>query len=41
MDCQRVFAYGTKLDFVLIGVCCLTSIGSGVAMPLMNVVFGV
>ncbi|KAH4931961.1 hypothetical protein HBI79_104570 [Parastagonospora nodorum] len=36
----RVFAYGTRFDFMLIGVCCLTSIGSGVAMPLMNVVFG-
>jgi ATP-binding cassette subfamily B (MDR/TAP) protein 1 len=38
--CQRVFAYGTKFDYLLIVMCCLTSIGSGIAMPLMNVVFG-
>ncbi|KAJ4364631.1 ABC-type transporter tr06 [Neocucurbitaria cava] len=36
----RVFTYGTKFDFVLIALCCLTSIGSGIAMPLMNIVFG-
>ncbi|KAL6704937.1 ABC-type transporter tr06 [Coniothyrium glycines] len=36
----RVFTYGTKLDFFLVATCCLTSIGSGVTMPLMNVVFG-
>lgn len=27
---QRVFKYGTALDYLLLGVCCLTSIGSGV-----------
>ncbi|KAI2478315.1 MdlB ABC-type multidrug transport system ATPase and permease component [Pyrenophora tritici-repentis] len=36
----RVFSYGTAFDFVLISLCCVTSIGSGVAFPLMNVVFG-
>ncbi|KAH8723608.1 P-loop containing nucleoside triphosphate hydrolase protein [Phaeosphaeriaceae sp. PMI808] len=36
----RVFSYGTKLDYFLMVISCLTSIGSGVAMPLMNVVFG-
>ncbi|KAF1934701.1 P-loop containing nucleoside triphosphate hydrolase protein [Clathrospora elynae] len=40
MNYFRVFSYGTQLDFFLIALCCLTSIGSGVAMPLMNVVFG-
>ncbi|KAF9693236.1 hypothetical protein EKO04_008646 [Ascochyta lentis] len=36
----RVFGYGTALDYFLIALSCLTSVGSGVAMPLMNVVFG-
>ncbi|KAF1850722.1 P-loop containing nucleoside triphosphate hydrolase protein [Cucurbitaria berberidis CBS 394.84] len=36
----RVLSYGTKFDFFLMGLCCLTSIGSGIAMPLMNIVFG-
>ncbi|KNG45256.1 leptomycin b resistance protein pmd1 [Stemphylium lycopersici] len=36
----RVFAYGTKLDYLLIFLCCITSVGSGVAFPLMNLVFG-
>ncbi|KAI0587507.1 MdlB ABC-type multidrug transport system ATPase and permease component [Pyrenophora tritici-repentis] len=36
----RVFSYGTAFDFVLIALCSITSIGSGVAFPLMNVVFG-
>lgn len=36
----RVFTYATKYDFILIVICCFCSIGAGVAMPLMNVVFG-
>ncbi|RAR14080.1 leptomycin b resistance protein pmd1 [Stemphylium lycopersici] len=36
----RVFTYGTKLDFLLMSLCAITSIGSGVAFPLMTVVFG-
>ncbi|EDU43478.1 hypothetical protein A1F94_013780 [Pyrenophora tritici-repentis] len=36
----RVFSYGTAFDFVLIALCSITSIGSGIAFPLMNVVFG-
>ncbi|CAI6334085.1 unnamed protein product [Periconia digitata] len=36
----RVFTFGTKFDYLLIFMCMLTSIGSGVAFPLMNVVFG-
>jgi hypothetical protein len=35
-----VFKYGTKFDYFLIVVCCVTSIGSGIAIPLMNIVFG-
>ncbi|KAI0569278.1 hypothetical protein Alg215_11736, partial [Pyrenophora tritici-repentis] len=35
----RVFSYGTAFDFVLIALCSITSIGSGIAFPLMNVVF--
>lgn len=40
LNWQRVFKYGTKFDYFLIVVCCVTSIGSGIAIPLMNVVFG-
>ncbi|KAF2683953.1 leptomycin B resistance protein pmd1 [Lentithecium fluviatile CBS 122367] len=36
----RVYSYGTKLDALLMGLSCLTSIGAGIAMPLMNIVFG-
>ncbi|KAF2713122.1 P-loop containing nucleoside triphosphate hydrolase protein [Pleomassaria siparia CBS 279.74] len=36
----RVMRYGTKLDMFLMLACCLTSIGAGIAMPLMNVVLG-
>ncbi|KAJ4987038.1 ABC transporter [Stagonosporopsis vannaccii] len=36
----RVFKYGTPLDYFLIMLCCITSIGSGIAFPLMNIVFG-
>jgi ATP-binding cassette subfamily B (MDR/TAP) protein 1 len=32
---QRVFSYGTKLDAFLMGLSCLTSIGAGIAIPLM------
>ncbi|KAF2658230.1 leptomycin B resistance protein pmd1 [Lophiostoma macrostomum CBS 122681] len=36
----RVFKYGTKLDALLVTVSLLTSIGAGVALPLMTVVLG-
>ncbi|KAF5844304.1 hypothetical protein GGP41_004490 [Bipolaris sorokiniana] len=36
----RVFSYGTKLDTCLVTVCCVASIGSGLAFPLMNIIFG-
>ncbi|KAF1836449.1 P-loop containing nucleoside triphosphate hydrolase protein [Decorospora gaudefroyi] len=36
----RVLSYGTKLDNVLLFLCCLTSIASGATMPLMIVVMG-
>ncbi|KAL1607999.1 ABC-type transporter tr06 [Paraconiothyrium brasiliense] len=36
----RVFTYGTKLDALFLVLCVLTSIGAGIAMPLMNIVFG-
>ena len=35
-----MFSYGTKLDYLLILLCAITSVGSGVAFPLMTVVFG-
>jgi ATP-binding cassette subfamily B (MDR/TAP) protein 1 len=37
---QRVFTYGTKFDFFLVTVCVITSVASGLPMPLMNIVFG-
>jgi hypothetical protein len=40
MTCKRVFTYGTKLDALLVALSCLTSIGSGIALPLMNIVLG-
>ncbi|KAF5853597.1 hypothetical protein GGP41_002155 [Bipolaris sorokiniana] len=36
----RVFSYGTRLDYLLILICFVASIGSGIAFPLMTVVFG-
>ncbi|KAF2870724.1 leptomycin B resistance protein pmd1 [Massariosphaeria phaeospora] len=36
----RVFSYGTRLDMFLMGMSCITSIGAGIAMPLMFVVLG-
>ncbi|KAI0137065.1 P-loop containing nucleoside triphosphate hydrolase protein [Xylariales sp. AK1849] len=39
-DYIRVFAYAKSWDYPLMVVAALASIGSGVTMPLMNVVFG-
>jgi hypothetical protein len=36
----RILTFGKRLDYFLMGMCCITAIGSGVAMPLMFVVFG-
>ncbi|OCL04341.1 P-loop containing nucleoside triphosphate hydrolase protein [Glonium stellatum] len=36
----RVLSYATPLDWVLMGASLVASIGAGIAMPLMNVVFG-
>lgn len=36
----RVLSYGTKGDKCLMALSCLAAIGSGTAMPLMNIVFG-
>ena len=35
-----MFTYGTKLDALFLVLCVLTSIGAGITMPLMNIVFG-
>lgn len=42
IDCplQRCFSYGKNWDFVLMAGAAVASIGAGVTMPLMNVVFG-
>ncbi|KAH8703559.1 putative ABC multidrug transporter [Talaromyces proteolyticus] len=37
---QRVLKYGSKLDFLVFGVATICSLGSGVVLPLMNIVFG-
>lgn len=37
---QRVFKYATAWDFVAYGAGIIASIGAGVTLPLMNVVFG-
>jgi ABC-type multidrug transport system fused ATPase/permease subunit len=39
-DFLRIFSYATKWDFVLMVAGCIFSIGGGMTMPLMNVVFG-
>ncbi|KAK4136489.1 P-loop containing nucleoside triphosphate hydrolase protein [Trichocladium antarcticum] len=39
-DYFRVFTYAKKGDFALMGAAVIASIGAGVTMPLMNVVFG-
>lgn len=39
-DYFRVFSYATKLDFCVYAIASLASIGAGVTLPLMNVVFG-
>lgn len=39
-DYFRVFSYAKKLDYALIGFGVIASIGAGVTLPLMNIVFG-
>lgn len=39
-DYLRVFTYATKWDYLLMAGAAVASIGAGVTMPLMNVVFG-
>ncbi|KAI0172630.1 ABC transporter [Hypoxylon sp. FL1284] len=39
-DYLRVFGYATKWDFCVYAVAAVASIGAGVAMPLMTVIFG-
>jgi ABC-type multidrug transport system fused ATPase/permease subunit len=39
-DYFRVFTYATKWDFVLMAAAIVASLGAGITMPLMNVVFG-
>lgn len=37
---QRIFRYGTKQDYSMQAVATLCALGSGVAMALVNLVFG-
>lgn len=39
-DYLRVFSYATKWDFVVYAVASVASIGAGITMPLMNIIFG-
>ncbi|KAK0745952.1 P-loop containing nucleoside triphosphate hydrolase protein [Schizothecium vesticola] len=39
-DYLRIFTYATKWDYVLILGAVLASMGAGVTMPLMNIIFG-
>ncbi|CAI4215909.1 unnamed protein product [Parascedosporium putredinis] len=39
-DYIRVFGYATKWDFVIYAAASIASIGAGVTLPLMNVIFG-
>ncbi|ERT02792.1 hypothetical protein HMPREF1624_01094 [Sporothrix schenckii ATCC 58251] len=39
-DFLRVFSYANKVDWFLMVAACVSSIGSGITLPLMNVVFG-
>ncbi|KAM0431462.1 hypothetical protein ACHAPT_005439 [Fusarium lateritium] len=39
-DYFRVFTYATKWDFCVYAIASVASIGAGITMPLMNIVFG-
>ncbi|KAL2213572.1 P-loop containing nucleoside triphosphate hydrolase protein [Sarocladium strictum] len=39
-DYMRVFSYASKWDFLAYGVGVIASIGAGVTLPMMNIVFG-
>ena len=39
-DYLRVFSYATKWDFCVYTISSLASVGAGVILPLMNIVFG-
>ncbi|KAF9881795.1 ABC transporter [Colletotrichum karsti] len=39
-DYLRVFAYATRWDFIVYFIASVASIGAGVTLPLMNVIFG-
>lgn len=39
-DYLRVFSYATKWDFLVYTIASVASIGAGITLPLMNVVFG-
>jgi hypothetical protein len=37
---QRILKFGDGLDWAMIGICTVTALGAGIAMPLMFLVFG-
>ncbi|KAI4863460.1 P-loop containing nucleoside triphosphate hydrolase protein [Hypoxylon rubiginosum] len=39
-DYLRIFSYATRWDFFVYAVAAVASVGAGIALPLMNIVFG-
>ncbi|EMR84457.1 putative abc transporter protein [Botrytis cinerea BcDW1] len=39
-DFMRIFSYSTSADKLVLTIACLAQIGTGVTLPLMNIVFG-
>jgi ATP-binding cassette subfamily B (MDR/TAP) protein 1 len=37
---QRIFTYSTLSDRIFLGIASLAEIGTGVTLPLMNIIFG-
>jgi len=39
-DYLRIFTYSTWSDRLLLSLACLAEIGTGITLPLMNIIFG-
>jgi hypothetical protein len=37
---KRILKFGDGLDFAMMGICTVSAVGAGIAMPLMFLVFG-
>jgi len=40
MQSQRIFSFSTWLDRLLLFAAVIASIGAGITMPVMNIIFG-